>query len=260
MTVFSLGLSIVQNFILGCQMNFILSSFHRPLLCLTLVLILVCWLGEVQWWCCESCIVVCMCAFELPSGGLDRRVCWAWVGLGCLFGLRPIFQGFTFPLAMFLASFLVDCVCWVVTAPGMLGVVSVGRWMLREDQIQEFRGEDMVVRVDVVLLVVRDTMTGMFSWASREDILTMEDFLSSAEEAFAWLPAGSPAEAIDVVFIEYLGYAREDFSPFLVAVCMSDHVAPRAVLLLRWIERGLRCRREATVRRCVFHVTGSAVI
>jgi hypothetical protein len=162
---------------------------------------------------------------------------------------------------MFLAGFLLDWVGWFVTAPGVLRVVSVGRWMLREDQIQEFRGKHMVVRVDFVLLrVVRDTMTGTFSWATREDILTMEDFLLSAEEAFAWLPAGSPAAVIDVVFTEYLGYAREDFSPFLVAVCMTDHVAPRAVLMLRWIERGLLCRREATVRRCVFHVTGSAVI
>ena len=82
---------------------------------------------------------------------------------------------------MFLVSFLLDCVGWFVTAPGVLRVVSVGRWMLREDQIQEFRGEDMVVRVDFVLMVViRYTMTGMFSWASRENILTMEDFLSSA--------------------------------------------------------------------------------
>ena len=119
----------------------------------------------------------------------------------------------------------------------------------------------MVVRVDFVLLhVVRDTMTGMFSWASREDILTMEDFLEAVDLAFAWLPAGSPVAVIDVVFTEYLGYAREDFSPFLVAVCVTDHVAPRAVLMLRWIERGLLCRREATVRRCVFHVTGSTVI
>ena len=61
MTVFSLGLSIVHNFILGCQTSLILSSFHRPLLSLTLVFI--CWLGEAQGGCCESCIVVCMCAF-----------------------------------------------------------------------------------------------------------------------------------------------------------------------------------------------------
>ncbi len=202
-----------------------------------------------------------MRAFELPPGALYRRACWREVGLCRLVGLRPVFQGFTFPLAMFLASFLFDCVGWFVTAPEVLRVVSVGRWMLREDQIQEFRGEDMVVRVDFVLLgVIRDTMTGMFSWASREDILMMEDFQSAAEVAFAWLPAGSPVGVIDVVFVEYLGYAREDFSPFLVGVCMSDHVAPRAVLLLRWIERELLCRREATVRRCVFHVTGSTVI
>ena len=87
MTAFSLGLSIVQNFILGCQMSFILSSFHRPLLSLTRVLI--CWLGEAQGWCCESCIVVCMCVFELPSGGLDRRACWVWFGVGRLSGLMP---------------------------------------------------------------------------------------------------------------------------------------------------------------------------
>ena len=104
--------------------------------------------------------------------------------------MRPVFQGFTFPLAVFLASFLVECVCWFVTAPGVLRVGSVGRWMVREDQIQEFRGEDMVVRVDFVLMVVRYFMTGMFSWASREDILTMEDFLESVDLAFAWFTAG----------------------------------------------------------------------
>ncbi len=158
-------------------------------------------------------------------------------------------------------SFLVECVCWFVTAPGVLRVGSVGRWMLREDQIQEFRGEDMVVRVDFVLLVAfRHTMTGMFSWASREDILTMEDFLEAVDLAFAWLPAGSPVEVIDVVYAEYLRYAREDFSPFLVGVCMGDHAAPRAVLLLRWVELQLLGRRAATVRRCVYFVTGSTVI
>ena len=61
MTVFSLGLSIVQSFSLGCQTSFILSFSHRPLLFLTLVFI--CWLGETQGGCCEGCIVVCMCAF-----------------------------------------------------------------------------------------------------------------------------------------------------------------------------------------------------
>jgi hypothetical protein len=100
--------------------------------------------------------------------------------------------------------------------------------MLWEDQIHEFWGEDMVVRVDFVLLVViRDIMTGMFKWASREEVLMMEDFLVAVDVAFAWLPAGSPAEVVDGVFFEYLGYAREDFSPVLVGVCVSDHVAPR---------------------------------
>jgi hypothetical protein len=81
MTVFSLGLSIVQNFILGCQMSFTLSSFHRPLLSLTLVFI--CWLGEVQGWCCESCIVVCMCAFK--RGWINVRV-----GLGLVWVVCPV--------------------------------------------------------------------------------------------------------------------------------------------------------------------------
>ena len=160
---------------------------------------------------------------------------------------------------MFRAGFLVECVCWFVTAPGVLRVGSVGRWMVREDQIQEFRGEDMVVRVDCVLLgVIRCIMTGMFRWAEREDILTMGDFLEAVDLAFAWLPAGSPVEVVDVVYAEYLRYAREDFSPFLVGVCMGDHAPPRAVLLLRWVEVQLLGRRNATVRRCV--VTGSAVI
>jgi hypothetical protein len=34
-----------------------------------------------------------------------------WFGLGRLLSLEPVFQGFTFPLAMFLASSLGDCVC-----------------------------------------------------------------------------------------------------------------------------------------------------
>ena len=99
MTVLNIGLSIVQNFILGCQMSFILSSFHRPLLSLTLVF--TCWLGEAQGWCCESCIVICMCAFKLPSGGLDRRACWLGFGLGRLSSFMPNFLSFTFPLAVF---------------------------------------------------------------------------------------------------------------------------------------------------------------
>ncbi len=68
-----------------------------------------------------------MCAFELPPEALYRRACWREVGLCRLVGLRPVFQGFTFPLAMFLAGFLLDCVGWFVTAPGVLRVVSVGR-------------------------------------------------------------------------------------------------------------------------------------
>jgi hypothetical protein len=87
----------------------------------------------------------------------------------------------------------------------------------------------------------------------------MADFLEAADLAFARLPAGSPLEVVDMVFLEYLGYAREDFA-LLVGVCVGEHVVPRACLLLCWIERGLLFRREATAKRCLFIVTGSTVI
>jgi hypothetical protein len=120
----------------------------------------------------------------------------------------------------------------------------------------------MSVRVYVVLLSFgRYFMTDRMRWASREEVLMMADFLDAADLdlAFAWLPAGSPFEVVDMVFMEYLGYAREDFS-LLVGVCVGEHVAPRACLLLWWIERELLCCREATARRCLFYVTGSTVI
>ncbi len=67
-----------------------------------------------------------MCAFELPSGGLDRRACWLGVGLGRLSGSMPDFLGFIFPLAVFLVGFCVDGMCYLVTAPGGLRAVAVG--------------------------------------------------------------------------------------------------------------------------------------
>ncbi len=123
MTVFSLGLSLVQNCISGLWTIFIFSSFHHPLLSLTLI----CWLGEAQGWCCESCIVVCMCDVVLPSGGLDRRACWSCVGLGRLSGVMPDLLGFTFPLAVFLVSFCADGVCWICHSAGV--VESGGHWL-----------------------------------------------------------------------------------------------------------------------------------
>jgi hypothetical protein len=118
----------------------------------------------------------------------------------------------------------------------------------------------MSVRVYFVLVsFVRYIMTGMMRWASREEVLMMADFLAAVDVAFNWLPAGSPLEVVDVVFAEYLGYARKDFA-LLVGVCVGEHVAPRACLLLCWIERELLFRREATARRCLFIVTGSTVI
>jgi hypothetical protein len=74
MTVFSLGLSIVKNFILCPLTIFSLSSFRRPLLFLTLF-VLICWLGEAQGWCSESSIVICMCGVGCQFGRLDRCAC-----------------------------------------------------------------------------------------------------------------------------------------------------------------------------------------
>ena len=66
-----------------------------------------------------------MRAFELPPGALYRRAYWREVGLSRLVGLRPVFQGFTFPLAMFLASFL-----WIVcvSLSQRRGAESCCRW------------------------------------------------------------------------------------------------------------------------------------
>ena len=51
-----------------------------------------------------------MRAVGLAVGALCRRAYGREVGLGRLVGVRPVSQGFTFPLAIFLASFLLDCV------------------------------------------------------------------------------------------------------------------------------------------------------
>jgi hypothetical protein len=174
-----------------------------------------------------------------------------------------------FSLNAFGVSFVFWCEVGWVRYHSAGGAESYFRWrvgavgrleVLWEDWIQKCWGKHMSVRVDCVLLsFVRYTMTGMLRWPSREEVLMMADFLAAADVAFDWLPVGSPMEVVDVVYLEYLGYAREDFS-LLVGVFLGEHVAPRSCLLLWWIERELLCRREATARRCLFYVTGSTVI
>ncbi len=131
MTIFSVGLSIVPSFNLGCQTSLILSSSHRPLLSLTLVLI--CWLGESEGGGAVRVVlffVYVRFSCHLGGGGLDRRAGWCWVGLGRLSGSMPDFLGSTFPLVVFLVSFHLDCVychsaggaesswCWFAGAVG----------------------------------------------------------------------------------------------------------------------------------------------
>jgi hypothetical protein len=198
MTVFRLGLSMFQIDISWFWRIFILSSLHRPLLSLTLVLI--CWLGGTQGWCCESCAEVCMRAFELPPGALYRRAYWCEVGLCRLVGLRPVFQGLTFPLAMFLAIFLLDCVCWFVTASGVLRVVAVGELVLWEDEAEEcgWHFECVWIKLSFPCCMCRSTMTRVIT--TEVDVVLMRKFLEEARLAFLMVPVGARMEEVNAFF------------------------------------------------------------
>jgi hypothetical protein len=78
----------------------------------------------------------------------------------------------------------------------------------------------------------------------------MYDLLECAREAFDDLPLGAPMAVVDAVFLEFAGYAREDFPSVLVWI----RVGPDGILmqcrLLRWTQRELMLLREGAVRRC----------
>ena len=102
----------------------------------------------------------------------------------------------------------------------------------------------------------------MWRNASREDVLMMGDFLDDFTLAMAWVPTGSPEEAFDLVYREYVGFAYDDFPLYLVCVQIRDGVS-RRVRLQRTILRHLLRLREVAVRRCdvcIFDITGEAAI
>ena len=114
-----------------------------------------------------------------------------------------------------------------------------------------------------VCLLFRCVRTGnMWRNASREDVLMMGDFLDDFTLAMAWVPTGSPEEAFDLVYREYVGFAYDDFPLYLVCVEIRDGVS-RRVRLQRTILRHLLRLREVAVRRCdvgIFDITGEAAI
>ncbi len=256
MTVFSLGLSIVQIFNLGCQTSFILSSSHRPLSSLTLVFI--CWLGETQGGCCESCIIVCMCAFELPSGGLDRRACWCWVVLGRLSGSMPDFLGFTFPLVVFLVGFSLDGVDCIVTAPGVLRAVGVSLRMMWVDEVEECRGHFVCFRADVSFLLFRSIMTRVM--ASSEDLDRLGEFLEGARLVFLTVPLGASMAHVNSLFWRLSAIGRRTLPTDVWVGVRVRGQYRRSVRLQRWAQRQLLIHREVAVARCVRVVTGSLAI
>ncbi len=80
-----------------------------------------------------------------------------------------------------------------------------------------------------VCLLFRCVMTGgMWMNASREDVLMMGDFLDDFTVAMARIPTGSPEEAFDLVYREYVGFAHEDFPLYLVCVQIRGGVS-------RWV-------------------------
>jgi hypothetical protein len=99
--------------------------------------------------------------------------------------------------------------------------------------------------------------------ASNEDVLMVGDFLEDFQFAMAWIPSGAPEEAFDLIFQEYLGFAREDFSAQLVCMEVRNGVR-RRVQLQRCVFQGLLHFCTITVRRCdlfvPFLVTDEAAI
>ncbi len=87
-----------------------------------------------------------------------------------------------------------------------------------------------VGRVDISSLVCRWIITGVLRRASHEDVLMVGDFLHDFQVAMAWIPSSAPEDVFDVVFQEYLGYAREDFSAQLVCLEVRNGVQRRVRL------------------------------
>ncbi len=90
---------------------------------------------------------------------------------------------------------------------------------------------------------------GVWRRVSHEDVLMVGDFLHDFQMAMAWIPSSTPEDVFDVVFQEFLGYAREEFSVQIVCLDVRNGVQ-RRVRLQRCVFQGLLYYRAAVVRRC----------
>ena len=117
------------------------------------------------------------------------------------------------------------------------------------------------------VLLCRWIMSGVWRrvWrrASPQDVVMVGDFLDDFQWALAWIPSGAPEDVLDVVFQEYMGYAREDFHATLVCMEVRNGVT-RWVRLQRAVFQGLVHFHTVAARRSDLHVpfevTGDAAI
>ena len=170
----------------------------------------------------------------------------------------PCFQGFTFPLVVFLVGFLLDCVCCIVTAPGVLRAVGVGLRVLWEDEVEECRGHFVYFRVDPSFLLLRSIMTRVM--ASSEDLDRLGEFLEGARLVFLTVPLGASMAHVNSLFWRLCAVGRRTLPANVWVGVRVRGQYRRSVRLQRWAQRQLLIHREVTVRRCVWVVTGSAEI
>ena len=170
----------------------------------------------------------------------------------------PGFLGFTFPLVVFLVGFLLDCVCCMVTAPGVLRAVGVGLRALWVDEFKECLGHFICVWVDLVSFMFRSTMTRVM--ASSEDLDRLGEFLEGARLVFLTVPLGASMAHVHSLFWRLCAIGRRSLrADVWVGVRVRGHYR-RSVRLQRWAQRQLLIHREVTVARCVRVVTGSLAI
>ena len=170
----------------------------------------------------------------------------------------PCFQGFTFPLVVFLVGFLLDCVCCMVTAPGVLRAVGVGLWVLWEDEVEERWGHFVCFRVDFSFVLFRSIMTR--TMASSEDLDRLTEFLEGVRLVFLTVPLGASMAHVNSLFWRLCRIGRRTLPADVWVGVRVRGQYRRSVRLQRWAQRQLLIHREVTVRRCVWVVTGSADI
>jgi hypothetical protein len=170
----------------------------------------------------------------------------------------PCFQGFTFPLVVFLVGFRLDCVFCIVTAPGVLRAVGVGLRVLWEDEVEECRGHFVCFRVDASFLLFRSIMTRIM--ASSEDLDRLGEFLEGARLVFLTVPLGASMAHVNSLFWRLCRIGRRTLRAEVWVGVRVRGRYQRSVRLQRWAQRQLLIHREVTVGRCVRVVTGSLEI